>query len=232
MDPSTAIAVAGFNNEGVILIESGLYNEAITEFSKGLTMVQQVLALQGNDSITEPASHSSSCHFHFKMQEPKATNELVGQEEVLGNEPFIFRAPLYIESRATDHTSFTHYVKSSFMLLYNLALTHHLSALSGDNTQKRLQKALKLYELAYTIQLTEDIQLSILQTMAIVNNLGQIHTALQDEEKARMCFKHLLSSIMFVHDYGDRGSLEQMDGFIANVMPLILLGSSSPAAAA
>jgi tetratricopeptide (TPR) repeat protein len=242
MDPSTATSVSRFNNEGVSLIESGLYDEAITEFSKGLTLVKQVLALQGDNQVdeaasdsmktfTEPASHSPICHFH-KTQESDVTKECRDQEEFLIDEPFIFRAPLYIQSRVTDHTSFTYHVKSSFMLLYNLALTHHLSALKGHNTQKRLQKALKLYELAYSIQMTEDIQLTVLQTMAIVNNLGLVHAALEDKEKSRQCFQHLLSSIMFLHDCGECDSVEQMDGFIANVMFLILMGSSAPAAAA
>jgi tetratricopeptide (TPR) repeat protein len=242
MDPSTAASVSRFNNEGVHLIESGPYDEAITEFSKGLTLVKQVLALQGNNQVdevasdsmktsTEPVSHSPICHFH-KMQESDVTKECRDQEAFLIDEPFIFKAPIFIPSHATDHTSSTYYVKSSFMLLYNLALTHHLSALNGENPQKRLQKALKLYELAYSIQMTEDIQLTVLQTMAIVNNLGLVHAALEDEEKSRQCFQHLLSSIIFLHDCGDRDSVEQMDGFIANVMFLILMGSSAPAAAA
>jgi tetratricopeptide (TPR) repeat protein len=242
MDPLTAIAVSRFNNDGVSLFESGLYDEAITEFSKGLTLVRQILALQGDDQAVEaaadswetsaePASHSPSYHFH-KMQDPEAMDECGEKEEVLSDEPFIFRAPLYIQSRPTDHTSYTYYVKSSFMLLYNLALTHQLSALSGYNTQVRLQKALNLYELAYNIQATENIQLTVLQVMAIANNLGQIHTALGDEEKSRMCFQHLLGYIMFLSACGDCDSLKQMEGFISNVMHLILVGASAPAAAA
>ena len=239
MNPSSAIAVSRFNNEGVSLIENGLYDEAISEFSKGLTLVKNILALQGDDdqadeagTSAEPESQSPSYHFH-KMQEPKVTKKFEDQEEFLSDETFIFRAPLYIQSRVIDHTSFTYYyVESSFMLLYNLAITHHLSALSGKDTQKRLQKALKLYELAYTLQMTEDIQLTVLHTMAIVNNVGLIHAALQDEVKSRQCFQHLLSSIMFLHECGDRDSVEQIDGFIANVMPLILTGALAPAPAA
>jgi tetratricopeptide (TPR) repeat protein len=239
MDPSTASAVSRFNNEGVSLFEWGFYDEAISEFSKGLTLVKQVLALQGDNQVddsmkttAEPASHSPKCHFH-KMQEPKVTKECRDQEEFLSDdEPFIFREPIFIPSHTADHTSSTYYVKSSFMLLYNLALTHHLSALGGKDTQKRLQKALKLYELAYTIQMTEDIQLTVLQTMAIVNNLGLVHASLQDEVKSRQCLQHLLSSIMFLHECGERDSVEQIDGFISNVMPLILMGALAPAAAA
>jgi tetratricopeptide (TPR) repeat protein len=243
MDPSSAASVSRFNSEGVSLLESAQYNEAITAFSKGLTLVKQVLALQGDNQVdeaasdsketsTEHASHSPICRFH-KMQESDVTNECMDQEELLMDEPFIFRAPIFIPSYAsTDHTSSMYYEKSSFMLLYNLALTHHLSALDGNNTQKRLQKALKLYELAYSIQMTEDIQLTVLHTMAIVNNLGMVHAALEDKEKSRQCLQHLLSSVMFLHDCNDQDSIEQMDGFIRNVMSLILMSSSAPAAAA
>jgi tetratricopeptide (TPR) repeat protein len=232
MDPSTAIVASRLSNEGVSLIENGLYDEAIAAFSKGLVLVKQVLALQGDDTLdeaatdgmvnsAEPVSQSPLCHFH-EMQE---------REEVPSDDPFTFRAPIFIPSHATDRTSFAYFLKTSFILLYNIALTHHLSALSGDDTLKRLRKALSLYELAYTIQMTADIQLTALQTMAIVNNLGQIHTLLEDEEKSWQCFSHLLSSILFLIDCGDRHSVEQMDGFIANVMYLILKGSA-PAAAA
>jgi tetratricopeptide (TPR) repeat protein len=244
MDSSIACAVSRFNNEGVSLIESGLYDEAIISFSKGLTLVKQALPLaQGDNQVyeeasdsmkasAEPESHYPICHFH-KRQEPNVTKECRDQEEFLSDdEPFIFRAPIFIPSHTADHTSSTYYVKSSFMLVYNIALTHHLTALSGKDTRKRLRKARKLYELAYTIQMTENIQLTVLQTMAIVNNLGQIHAALGDAEKSRQCFQHLLSSIMFMNDCGERESIEQMDGFIANVMPLILMRASAPAAAA
>jgi hypothetical protein len=233
MDPSTTIAASRLNNEGVSLIEHGLYDEAIAAFSKGLVLVKQVPALHGDDqsdetgvgikSSAEPVSQSPPCHVH-EMQEPDTMVVCGVHEEVPSDAPFIFRAPIFIPSHATDRTS-------SCILLYNKALTYHLSALSGDDTLMRLRKALSLYELAYTILMTVNIQLTALQTMAIVNNLGQIHTLLEDEEKSWQCFQNLLSSIMFLLDCGDRDLVEQMDGFIVNVMPLILKGPASAAAA-
>jgi tetratricopeptide (TPR) repeat protein len=242
MDPSNAITAARLNNEGVNLYQNGHYDQAITVFSKGLSLVKRVLATQGDeesseeqeddcaDSSLEPVQNPS-CHFH-KMEESVAMDICGSEEDFNADEPFIFRAPIFIPSQATDLISFKYYVKSSFILLYNLALSHQLSALDGDDTAKRLRKALALYELAYTIQMTEDIELTALQTMAMVNNLGQIHTALDNEENARQCFQHLLSTIMFLNDCGERDSVEQMEGFIANVMPLIIIGGTSPAAAA
>lgn len=246
MVPSTATTTAShLNNEGVNLIEAGLYQEAIACFSKGLSIAKEVLASQADeeddedgpddadsmDISSDSASQTPSCHFH-KIQEQEAMNSCDTKEEVYSDGPFLFRSPIFIpSSQANDVASFKYYVKCSFILLYNLALTHHLSALEGSNTTKRLRKALSLYELAYTIQMTEDIQLTVLQTMAIVNNLGLVHTALKNEAKATQCFQHLLSTIMFLTDCDERDSVEQIDGFVSNVMPLILKGSASAAAA-
>jgi hypothetical protein len=81
------------------------------------------------------------------------------------------------------------------MQLYNLALCHHLSALSTSESsaasEKKLQRALSLYELAYTITMTEDIQPTVLQTIAIVNNNGHIHDMLNNVEISRQCFENI-----------------------------------------
>jgi tetratricopeptide (TPR) repeat protein len=245
MDPSIATIASRLNNEGVGLIENGLYHEAISTFSQGLTLVKQVLALQGDEderpdeesgsdcmgNPKEAIPQTPSCHFR-KMQEIELTGVCVAQEDISCGAPlFIFKSPIFIPAHATDLASFNYYVKSSFILLYNLALSHHLSALESNNSRKRLRKALSLYELAYTLQMTENVQLTVLQTMAIVNNLGQIHTALENEAKSKQCFQHLLSTIVFLNDCGERESVEQMDGFVSNVMPLILKGSASASAA-
>ena len=245
MNPSIAIIASRLNNEGVGLIENGLYHEATSTFSQGLTLVKQVLALQGDEdqrpdeesesdcmgNPKEPVPQTPSCHFH-KMQEIEFVGVCVAQEDISCDAPlFIFKSPIFIPAHATDLASFKYYVKSSFILLYNLALSHHLSALEGNNSIERLRIALSLYEFAYTLQMAEDIELTVLQTMAIVNNLGQIHTALENEAKSRQCFLHLLSTIVLIYDCGERESVEQMDGFVSNVMPSIFKGSASAPAA-
>jgi tetratricopeptide (TPR) repeat protein len=242
MNPSTAAIASRLNNLGVNLIESGLYEQAIASFSKGFTVVKKVLSHQGKctapleepatmENASEPVAQAPSCHFH-KMQE--ATPMEIGETEepVCSDEPFIFRNPIFIPCHAMDLTCFKYYVKLSFIILYNLALAHHLSGVSGNNTLMRLRKALSLYELAYTIQMTENIELTVLETMAIVNNLGQIHTSLENKEKSCQCFQHLLSTIMFLNDSGEPDTgVEQMDGFILSVMPLILKNAASAPAA-
>ena len=98
--------------------------------------------------------------------------------------------------------------------------------------EARLKRALRLYEFAYHVQTKEQISLNNMQTMALVNNIGHIHRVLKNEEEASQCFQHLLSVIMYVvGDCGERESNDHLDGFLANVMPLILQQSPSASAA-
>jgi len=230
MNPELATLVLELNNRGVRSIDLTNFDESIRDFSRALHIVKQVLALQGEEEQDEldcedfPPSAPQDADFYFAC-----CQQHVAKAVSIG-EPFIFRSPIIVPSNTAQPTCFNYYVKLSYVLLYNLALSHHLSALS-DGSTKKLQKAISLYELAYTIMTTEDISLSVLQTMAIVNNLGMIHSTLGAQNKSQQCFQHLLSAIMIVNDSGERDPVNQMEGFIMNVMPLIL-GRSRVAPAA
>lgn len=243
MNSQAASSAAQLNNSGVKLFESRRYDEAVSAFSRSLAIVKQVLATcddeidaEMSESQCGPSSPvpeaSPLCQFS-KVAEPAVPQHLTFKEESAcdADLPFVFSQPILIPTTATELTAFKHFIKMSFVLLYNLALTHHLSALEGPVSMKKLRKALSLYELAYTVQVTEDIQLTVMQTMAIVNNLGQIHVAMSNSDKADQCFQHLLSTLMYLSDCDDRQSIEQIDGFMSSVMPLILGGSKlAPAA--
>ena len=135
--------------------------------------------------------------------------------------------PQSVESSPT----YAFLIKLSFIQLYNLALSHHLCGLRRQSQEHSLRKAISLYELAYTIHVSEDVELTILQSMAIVNNLGQLHKRLNDIEKSHQCFENLLTTLMFVKDCGEQDCHQLLDGFLSNVMSVILCGAK-PAPAA
>ena len=61
------------------------------------------------------------------------------------------------------------------------------------------------------------------ETMAIANNLGHVHLSVGDAIKARQCYEHLLSTIMFVTQAGeDRNSIQHFDGFFWSVQAMVL----------
>lgn len=240
MNPSTSLAAPQLNNQAVGLLEQGLYLDAVAAFSKGLALVTETLALlddeeraHGDCNNEDQSSNTPICRFH-KMPAQKASPSCELEEDI-SNDPFVFRSPILLPSRSTESASSqAYFIKTAYIFLYNLALTNQISSLEATFSLQRMQKSLSLYELAYSFQMTQDVQLSVLETMALVNNLGQVHVALENHEKAARCFKHLLSICVLLNqnDYQERESVDQMEGFVSTIVPLILTTGSASAAAA
>lgn len=158
--------------------------------------------------------------------------------------PYIHRIPLLISPRAVLCRDLNEELLAelSVAVLFNLALCYQLQAFStyeqmsgpiDETLHSNLIRSVSLYELAYGIQMQEDIELSVESTMAIINNLGQLHRFLGNEEKATKCFAHLLSTLLFVQsadynvdDYSPgrstAGSTAATEGFVQSVSYLIL----------
>ncbi|KAG7347350.1 tetratricopeptide repeat protein [Nitzschia inconspicua] len=160
----------------------------------------------------------------------------------------LYVSPLFL-SESVDYARYETTVEASVAVMFNLALAHHLNSLlhrlhghkdheMSNHSQRTpgvstLGQATALYELAYTVHMQEDVELSVEFTMAIINNLGHTHRLMGDKEKADQCFRHLLSTILFVRSYGggqscDNGRL--LDIFVYSVSHLILRETAAAAA--
>mmetsp|Transcript_54170 Transcript_54170/g.58746 ORF Transcript_54170/g.58746 Transcript_54170/m.58746 type:complete len:153 (-) Transcript_54170:14-472(-) len=117
------------------------------------------------------------------------------------------------------------------IVMYNLALTLHLQAISlisssssSSNTKtkrssdrKKIKKLLvrsrTLYELSFDMHL-ENIDVEqeecTLFTLALTNNLGLIYQITKDTKKCTSCFQNMFSTMMYLLDssqqYHDEGS--------------------------
>jgi tetratricopeptide (TPR) repeat protein len=225
------LSAIDLNNDGVHFLESGRFKEASQSFSRGLAIAKYALEKCNDDTETSSDACPTGC-FHQAVQKPLYLSNKF-EDQMTDDQPFVFTRPILISDDSDQEVvSSSYFISLSFMQLYNLALCHHLYALSSeDNSQKKLQKALSLYELAYTLQRTDDTKATVLQNMAIVNNLGQIHAALQNFECSRQCFENLLSTIMLVKACGEENDVEDMAGFLMNALPLMTAGCPLPAAA-
>lgn len=241
MSPQTASIATSLNNEGISQLEANNFEAATASFSRGLSMVKRTLASNNWENKSSgplnasqvPVEDNFACQFH-KLQGNVSTmdfEENDDQDVISAEVGFVFQEPIMVLPRSLESTSYADLVKLSFIQLYNLALSHHLCALKRSNPEPVLRKALALYELAYTIHISEDVELTVLQSMAIVNNLGHLHKQLNNIEKSQQCFENLLTTLMFVKDCGEQDSHKVLDGFLSNVMSLILCGSK-PAPAA
>jgi len=158
---------------------------------------------------------------------------------------FVYNNPLQIWASALACRDLNSELLSelSVALMFNLALSHHLRA-SYESLHKDVQsrnliftQAVSLYELAYEVQMQEDVELSVECTMAIVNNLGHIHRRLGNAEKATKCFSHLLSTLLFVQSSvvcneteNQHISESSTEGFVRSISYLILRNQVAEAA--
>jgi tetratricopeptide (TPR) repeat protein len=91
------------------------------------------------------------------------------------------------------------------IVTFNLALAYHLRALSCNIDQSArgsyLQMASIMYEQSYNLQWEIGDEVTFVTnifSMAALNNLGQVYRRLGDNEKAKLCFSHLLSTLLLV----------------------------------
>ena len=137
------------------------------------------------------------------------------------------------------------------IVVFNLALAYHLNANVKNASREHLETILQLYEMAYywhTEQerlaqpMSASANVSNLKfVMILANNLAQIHRAVQTQNKYELCLHHLLSTMMFVVDGlqfspNVRPTTDtllpqcQWQGFLGNVLPLLLKENAAPAA--
>ena len=116
--------------------------------------------------------------------------------------------------------------RESSVIMFNLALVHHWRGMHFGVTSL-LPKALKLYEMSYSlIQNGATFETHHL-VLALLNNMGQIHHELTQYAQAEHCFKNL-------KDLLASGATQVLDGpevqgFLMNIM-FLEAPSMAPAA--
>jgi len=158
---------------------------------------------------------------------------------------FVFRDPVEIppESVPTSvsveanggHSSEL-FSKFLMIVMYNLALTLHLHAISikhnlvhancGDNADAKKAKKLflrarKLYELAFEMHLDESCDVNLLFTLALINNLGLVYDVLDQKQRSKTCFKNMFSTMMYLMDSNESHTVKEWDGLLSNVMDIL-----------
>ena len=245
--PPQALAMR-LNNRGALCIETGRFDRAISTLVRALRLseqaVDETICTCNHCSLDECMSISNSPPQRRHLEEsnlcgpcqtdntePGGAGDLGLRpfkrsrvEEHSTSEGFVYQRPIRIspQSMLRGHSPG---VTLSLIIIFNLGLAHHLSAIQQhNNCKRRLQKALQLYELAYQLQL-EELEMSSLRfTIIMANNLSQIHRVVENHSKYQMCLEHLLSTLMYLVDCRVvvAEQLAQMDGFFENASQLIL----------
>lgn len=229
--PSPTAITYSLNDQGAKLIERGNYEGAIEVLVKALKLWEQVETAESC-----PCSHCSLDECirgsmpSVVVQQSLCKGMVVTDCEEMAetDDRFIFRRPIFAPNnfRNDFHTPG---VTLSLIIILNLAMAHHMSAIEHNHCRQRLQKALQLYELAHQLQLEEEV-CSPRATMIVANNVGEIHRAVQNYNKHTMCLQHLLSTMMYMIDCRVPVSSVELEGFFKNTSQLILHNNCASAA--
>jgi hypothetical protein len=163
------------------------------------------------------------------------------QHEEIGSEDedYIYHRPIVIPPIPAIIHSDSPASKIAVMsvIVFNLALAHHLHGISDPgpcSSLRRFSKAAKLYKIGFKLQACSQDYGVNFYSMAVLNNLGQVFRAANEEEKASHCFSHLLSTLACLMERhgGNDHSIACVDGFFRTTSHLVLKEKEAAAAAA
>ena len=212
--PNTVDLAIHFNNVGAQLMQQGQFINAIPYFQKALNKVKEEMdVLEGTKQIWDGPETLS-----FHMADMDAMN--------LEQDEFIFKSPIFVAAveDGIDRFPFESLARFSFSLLYNLAVAMHVGGLGSQEKhviERRIKKSLVFYELAYNMMQDEQIH-GLTETMAIINNIAHVQTAVGNIGKSNQCYKSLLSIMVCVTDCGQQKSVLQFDRFYENALTALM----------
>lgn len=229
------VCCAKMNNEGTKLLSDGKFVQATESFMAALQLVKSsITAFNERNDITGDKRHPAQENLVSPLY-----HMVHDSEELSASASSLYRSPLLISTMVDYERDASFTVEASVAVIFNLAVTHHLEALSnaaattpvsGNHASfaSSMQQAATLYELAYNIQIKEDIELHAEITMAMINNLGHIYRAQGNDQKSEECFRHLLSTHFFLQSYGRTDY--RTEEFLASTVYLILKNTVASAA--
>jgi hypothetical protein len=234
--------VAKLNNQGVALLESGDFKNAINAFSCALKSCK-VVACREDQNETDTHSLDEYITLSNNNLTSEDNNTIITNDDggvIDDDHQVIYRQAIVVPESRNEVTE-DHAITATMMaiiIVFNDAIAHHLWALEimahrGDNKKDAFKKTLcckaaRLYEIG--LALAEDADIcspSSLFVLANINNMALVCKAMNANEVASRCLEQLLATLMVAIDCGER---IEFDGFFANTSGLIF--SAAPAAAA
>jgi tetratricopeptide (TPR) repeat protein len=213
---------------GVFCIETGNFTQAVQTFNSALSLLKGILSERTMGSIQSPHEDTESGRSSTDVDFEASTVVTTPQYHQIISTPHwdfvpaknthpVFRNPLMIPQKPQSDDQLL------FVVLYNLALSHHLFAVYHSDLDHNLyRRAQQLWEIVYKLHLKKTLGLSTLHTCAILNNLGNVYKALGDAESCQRCLKALLSAMVWLRESGESECLNDDERFFHSVSQVLL----------
>jgi tetratricopeptide (TPR) repeat protein len=218
-----------FNDMGIAYYKSGQMDLAVYAFTEALNQTRHTLASdEASKRATLSNRHAVSSTQETILQDngKAADTQEYSSMDIWDTEWLPCRASFddfFVFARVFQipNDGKLSLAECGLRSMFNLALTHHRRGAQVDSLTN-LEKAAKLYGLAYSLLTSEEAGCPIMLA-AIVNNLGHVHRLLGHVEKAHRCFQHLLMALMYV-TVGSSVRLKDdlQQRFFSNVMYMVL----------
>ena len=233
--------VVDLNNRVASYFRDGLYLKAVKDLSAALSLLRETARKQKRSCQlcladgSNMATVGSMCEFAAAQESPRSGETMSDiwncKTAHRFQLPYVFHRPICVSDQIIRSHKSIEYL--SYAIIFNLALAQHLNFMESKS-ENSLRKAISLYEFAQRLLVLQNLEVSALHPMAILNNLGHAHDCLRNVSKAHMCFKQLLMAIMYVTESGEScaalvGDLT-LDGFFRNALPLVGTICTAPAA--
>jgi tetratricopeptide (TPR) repeat protein len=223
-----------FNNSGVCAMEAGDFEESIRSLTCALKACKGSL-VEDENGMAPPSGHECSLIDQCMLRPIPSSSISKGIEDPESNNvsSIIYRCAVHMPEEAAVTNQNTSHTMSSAIIMFNMALAHHLSGIEEASLGKQ-RKAIKLY--TFTYDLLKDAECARspslqLFAMACINNLGQLYQSLGEQQIAEGYYQHMLSVLILLIDSGE-GIGREFTCFLQNASHALLMGSSHTSAAA
>jgi hypothetical protein len=221
-------------NRAASLIDGRYYNDAVSALRRALTMNKATLHSLDQSNAQhkrQQESHSQLLQGCLAFNGTGAAVDMPLRDDAGG---YVYRIPLRLPESASLTPGYNTHVVLSIVIVFNLALVHHLSGLEEDPSScaAKLDKAASLYNLTHgmlTQQVLDHTVLFII--LATKNNMGQIHKTHGQSEVADACFQEVLSINFYMSDNRRENDNLFLEGFFQNTTYLVLEKSHTARAA-
>jgi tetratricopeptide (TPR) repeat protein len=218
--------VITLTNQAACLIDEREYADAFSILKEALIINRDFL-----NSVDEAARKKSPRSNSDLLEECMQSLHMKQHFFADDSDDFIYRSPIRIpEGSQTNHTDYNFHVTLSVLLVFNLALAHHLCGLEGTTRADMLEKAVYLYTLSQQIFEQQGLD-TIAFILAVTNNIGQIRKTLGQTEVADELFQRMLTTLLYLNQYLWDTKEFSLEGFFRNTTHLVLTNSHTAKAA-
>jgi tetratricopeptide (TPR) repeat protein len=232
---SATCQIITLTNRAASLIEKRDYNNAVFVLRQALAMNKATLdsLYQSNEQHKiQQESHSQllqGCLAYNHGTDAAADIPLIDDAG-----EYVYRSPLRLPKTSSLTTDVNTHVVLSVIIVFNLALVHHLSGLEEDPSSgaAKLDKAASLYTLAQRMLTEQVLDHTVLFIILVTtNNMGQIRQTHGQSEVADACFQKVLSILLYMSDNRRENDNFSLEGFFHNTTYLVLKKSQTARAA-